>query len=94
VLRREARAEVRRLEALLRKRFEFESLFVVGSLATGKFGRRSDIDLVIKGLKDEDFFKAHALLLRESQYDIDLKPYEDLAESFRSEVKKKGIKVG
>ncbi len=92
--RSEAKAEVLRLEALLRKGFEFESLFIVGSLVSGRFGRRSDIDLIIKGLKPEDFFKAHALLLRESSFDIDLKPYEDLSEAFQSDVRKKGVKVG
>lgn len=93
-LRIGAKAEAHRLETLLRKRFEFETLFVVGSLASGRFGRHSDIDLVIKGLKTEDFFKAHALLIRESLYSIDLKPYEDLTGTFQSEVEKEGINVG
>ncbi len=93
-LRRKAEAEVQRLEALLRKRFEYEKLFVVGSLASGRFTRNSDIDIVIKGLKTEDFFKAYALLIRESSYDIDLKPYEDLSEDFKADVLKGGIRGG
>jgi len=87
-------AEVRRLESLLRKGFEFECLFAVGSLVSGRFTRRSDIDLVVKGMKPEDFFKAHALLLRESPFDIDMKPYEELSQTFQADVRKRGIIVG
>ena len=86
--------EAHRLGALLRQRFEFETLFVVGSLASGRFSRHSDMDLVIKGMKTEDFFKAYALLIRESLYSIDLKPYEDLTAMFQADIQKEGIKVG
>lgn len=92
-LRLQALAEVRHLEMLLRTRFEFDSLHIVGSLSSGGFGRHSDVDLVIKGLKARDFFKVYALLMRESSFRIDLKPYEDLNGTFQSVVQKEGIKV-
>lgn len=92
-LRKKALREARKLASLLRRRFWFESLYIVGSLLTDAFSFRSDIDMVIKGLKTEDFFKAHAFLLKESSYKIDLKPFEDLPADFQEEVLRRGMKV-
>jgi len=92
-LRKAAIAEVRRLAVLLRKRFQFESLYICGSILTDDFRSHSDIDMVIKGLRVEDFFKAHAFLLKESRYEIDLKPFEDLTEDLMEKVLTWGMKV-
>jgi predicted nucleotidyltransferase len=93
VLRLEAIADVQRLVSLLRKRFQFESIYICGSILTDNFSSHSDIDMVVKGLRVEDFFKAHAFLLKESRYEIDLKPFEDLTEDFREKVLTRGMKV-
>lgn len=93
-LRRDAVAEAHRLTLLLKKRFRFESIYIYGSILTDKFGSHSDIDMVIKGLPVHDFFKAHALLIKESDYKIDLKPFEDLLEDYKEKVLTGGIKVG
>ncbi|HHN65019.1 MAG TPA: nucleotidyltransferase domain-containing protein [Nitrospirae bacterium] len=89
----DALREVYRLAALLKERFDFESLYVVGSLLKDRFRKGSDIDLVIKGLKKEDFFRAHAFLMDKSRYRIDLKPFEDLHEDFKKLVLKGGLKI-
>ena len=94
VLRQEAIAEVQKLVSLLRKRFQFESIYICGSILTDNFSSHSDIDMVIKGLRVEDFFKAHAFLLKESKYEIDLKPFEDLKEDFKEKILTRGMKVG
>lgn len=94
VLRLEAIAEVQKLVSLLRKRFQFESIYICGSILTDNFSSHSDIDMVIKGLRVEDFFKAHAFLLKESKYEIDLKPFEDLKEDFKEKILTRGMKVG
>jgi len=94
VLRQEAIAEVQKLVSLLRKRFQFESIYICGSILTDNFSSHSDIDMVIKGLRVEDFFKAHAFLLKEGKYEIDLKPFEDLKEDFKEKILTRGMKVG
>jgi predicted nucleotidyltransferase len=94
VLRQEAIAEGQKLVSLLRKRFQFESIYICGSILTDNFSSHSDIDMVIKGLRVEDFFKAHAFLLKESKYEIDLKPFEDLKEDFKEKILTRGMKVG
>jgi len=50
--------------------------------------------MVIKGLPVNDFFKAHALLIKDSDYKIDLKPFEDLLEDYKEKALREGIKVG
>ncbi|MGA1843374.1 MAG: nucleotidyltransferase domain-containing protein [bacterium] len=65
-----------------------------GSILSDKFGPHSDIDLVIKGIKVEEFYKAYAFLIKESEYEIDLKPFEEISEDFRAKVMQRGIKIG
>ncbi len=92
--RQDAIAETRRLAARLRERFAYEALYLLGSILTPAFSRRSDIDMVIKGLEVGDFFKAHAFLLKECSHEIDLKPFEDLDEFSRRKVLSEGLKIG
>jgi len=90
-LREEALKEAQRLSAILRKEFPFEALYLIGSVVRGKgFNRHSDIDFVVRGLKGELFFKAFAFLLKNSGFDIDLKPWEELDEESRKKVEKEG----
>lgn len=93
-LRQDVIKEVSRLVSVLKKRYSFDSVYIYGSLLTDKFSFHSDIDLVIKGLKKEDFFKAYALLLKESVYRIDLKPFEDMPVEMQEKVLLKGKEVG
>lgn len=93
-LREDAIKEVQRLSEHLKKLYLFEAVYLCGSVVSGAFGRHSDIDLVIEGLKIEDFFKAYAFLIKESSYDIDLKPFEDIDKALRLKVLSEGIRVG
>lgn len=93
-LRLDAINEAYRLAALLKERFRFESLYIYGSILSDHFSRQSDIDMIIKGLNVKDFFKAHAFLIKQSSYTVDLKPFEDLSADFREKVLAGGIKIG
>jgi len=90
-LRETALKEAEKLSALLKKEFEYEALYLIGSVAKEKgFSRHSDIDFVIRGLKKELFFKALALLMRNSTFDIDLKPWEELDADSKAKVEREG----
>lgn len=90
-LREAALKEAKRLSALLKKEFEYEALYLIGSVVKGRgFSRHSDIDFVIRGLKKELFFKALALLMKNSTFDIDLKPWEELSTDSKTKVEKEG----
>lgn len=94
VSKKEAVDEVERLASLLRKKFHFESLYLAGSLTTDTFHGHSDLDLIIKGMSIKDFFKAYALLLKESRRPVDLKPFEDLTPDFQHKILEGGIRIG
>jgi len=94
IMQQNALREARRLVPLLKERYEYDSIYLCGSILSKRFGRHSDIDIIIKGLKTDAFFKAYALLIKESTYRIDLKPFEDMTADFQSEVLTKGIKIG
>jgi len=89
--RKEAFKEAERLSALLHKEFPVETLYLIGSVINEKgFTRHSDIDFVVRGLKEDLFFKAFAFLLKNSRFDIDLKPWEELGEENREQVEREG----
>ena len=92
-LREAAAKEADRLAVLLKKEFEYEALYLIGSVVKGR-GRRfnfhSDIDLVIKGLNRDLFFKVLALLIKNSAFRIDLKPWEELDCNSKAMVEEEG----
>lgn len=90
-LREAALKEAERLSVLLKAEFDYEALYLVGSVAKGKgFRFQSDIDFVIKGLKKDLFFKALALLIKNSRFEIDLKPWEELSAESKAKVEEEG----
>jgi predicted nucleotidyltransferase len=90
-LREAALKEAERLSVLLKAGFDYEALYLVGSVAKGKgFRFQSDIDFVIKGLKKELFFRALALLIKNSRFEIDLKPWEELSAESKARVEQEG----
>jgi len=93
-LRKEALEEAKRLGRLLSENFEFDALFLIGSVLKEKcFTTHSDIDFVIKGLKPEHFFKVLAFLMSNSMFNIDLKPYEELERDGRLKIEKEGMRL-
>lgn len=93
-LRQDAIDEAKRLAVILKKKYQFESIYITGSILSDRFGSSSDIDLVIKGLKREEYFKVFSFLIKESTHSVDLKPFEDLADDFKERIVLKGVKIG
>jgi predicted nucleotidyltransferase len=92
--REQALLEAGRLASLLNSSFQFEALFLHGSVLSDSFRPSSDMDLVIKGLETRKFFSAYSLLLRESRFPVDLKPFEDLSEAFQTNILRVGVQIG
>jgi predicted nucleotidyltransferase len=91
-LRKTAMDEAYRLAELLRTKFSFEALYLIGSvLRKGYFSGHSDIDFVIKGLQEEHFLRAFSFLMTQSEFDVDFKRYEDMDEYGKKIVHEKGL---
>jgi predicted nucleotidyltransferase len=88
VRRREALSEARRAARILADEFGVDRVVVFGSvLRPGAFREGSDIDLAVEGLAPGRFFEACGRLMVELEFEIDLKPVEDLRGLIRERVK-------
>ncbi|MDI7269830.1 MAG: nucleotidyltransferase domain-containing protein [Myxococcota bacterium] len=92
---RKARALVPKLAEHLVARFGARRVILWGSLAAGRFGADSDIDLVVEGLPPgRALFRA----LAESadlagEFRVDLVPWEDASAALRAAAEREGIVV-
>ena len=74
----------------LHEDFSVRRVFLFGSLAEGFFKMNSDIDLVVEGLSNRDYFKALCKVHHIADgFDVDILPLEDYP--YKNEVFKKGI---
>jgi len=84
--------ETKRLSNILIEKYNFKRLYLFGSLVTSKpLQPWSDIDFAIEGIKEELFLKAYALILKNSKFSIDLKPFEDMDEKDKKNIRENGV---
>lgn len=91
-LRKDLRTEAKRLVHLLKAEgFKFKRIYLFGSIIKNKpLASWSDIDLAIEGLKSSIFYKAYACLLKNADFPVDLKPFEELNNLIKEKIKKEG----
>ncbi|HMF34073.1 MAG TPA: nucleotidyltransferase domain-containing protein [Candidatus Lokiarchaeia archaeon] len=81
---------------VLTEQFHVTAAYLIGSLA-GPYpiNEHSDIDLVVEGLKDEDYFHALSAIYKKlpRTIEVDLIPYEDVMLNIREEVSLRGVKL-
>jgi len=77
---------------LLKEKYRVKRVFLIGSLSYGIVHEKSDIDLVVEGLRPELFIKALVDLSDAVQwkYEVNLIPFEDAFESLKEKTLKKG----
>ncbi|NLG84958.1 MAG: nucleotidyltransferase domain-containing protein [Firmicutes bacterium] len=92
---REAKAWSRagELADLLKTTYGCTAVYLIGSLARGDFGEDSDIDLVVEGLPDKDYFHALGELQRRSEFPVDLIPLVDADRLITESVTSEGIRL-
>ncbi len=57
-------------------------IYMFGSIVNGNFNKNSDIDIAIKGIKQEDFYRVANILMFELKKEIDLVDLEDENDRF------------
>lgn len=78
---------------LLREKYGVRSVYLIGSAASpGRFHGRSDIDLLVRGLPDEKYFKAlkDCWDLLTSGFQLDLIPWGDAPERLKEKAEERG----
>lgn len=82
--------EAKRIAYILADRFGAKEVVLYGSLAKKRyFDAASDIDIAVRGLGDK-YLKAYGYCLGLSRFNLDIKVYEDMPDSFKSRVDKQG----
>jgi predicted nucleotidyltransferase len=89
--RTRALAEAERAARLLAERHGAQKVVLFGSLAWGRFGANSDIDLAAFGLAPERFLRADADLCREISLPVDLKLVDDCPRSLQQRIAEDGV---
>jgi predicted nucleotidyltransferase len=86
-LRRKALLVAGKAVRILVRDFKIKKAVLFGSvLVPGRFHKGSDIDIAIEGLKPALFFKACGQMMTDFDFEIDLKPVEDLKGLIRERV--------
>ena len=70
---------------VLKEKYQAKRVFLIGSLVKGHFHDRSDIDLVVEGLRPEVYIKALTDLYDHlpAGVELNLIPFEDAFESLK-----------
>lgn len=73
-----------------------KEVFIFGSIANGKFNENSDIDIAVKGISEENFYKVASILLFELENEFDLIDLDDKENRFSQMLLNVGglLKVG
>jgi predicted nucleotidyltransferase len=67
--------------------------WLIGSLAWGGFGVRSDVDVVVEGLTPREAMELELALVRRLGLPVDLLRFEELPEPFRARIQREGVMV-
>jgi predicted nucleotidyltransferase len=89
-----ARASAERVAAALAEQFGVSEVVLFGSLACGRFGDRSDIDLAVRGLEPSRLVDAHVLAARMvKERDVSIVPIERARDYIREAVARDGVRL-
>jgi predicted nucleotidyltransferase len=67
--------------------------WLVGSLAWGGFGERSDVDLVLDGVSGPIATEIEIATTKATGLEVDLLPLRELSRSFQSRVQQEGLAI-
>lgn len=83
----------RTIAEILKKRFGASEVILYGSIIRkNAFNNNSDIDLAVKGL-EENYYRAFGYCIRNSEFELDIKIYEDMPDEYKKIVDKTGYKL-
>lgn len=85
--------EVRRQVAVLRRELRFGRAWLIGSIAWGGFGVRSDVDLVVEAADGNVVHEVAERLGEATGRAVDVLAFETLPASFQSRILADGLDV-
>jgi len=88
----EYRTDIEKAVEILKK-YGSSEIYIFGSIANGRFDENSDIDIAVRGLKDEYYFKVLAELGMNIFREIDLIDLDDDNDRFAQFILKRGAMI-
>ncbi|MDH7578113.1 MAG: nucleotidyltransferase domain-containing protein [Bacillota bacterium] len=94
-LRKRALDKARKVAVLLKSQYGVEKVYLYGSLAWGKFGKGSDIDLLIVGFRGSNHFWRMQVEAEEiaSPFPVSIVCFEDALPPLRNRVLQEGVEL-
>lgn len=85
----------RQAAALLQQRFHVKNVIIFGSLLRPEhFGERSDVDLAVQGLAEQDFLAAVAAVTSlDPEISVDLVAVEQASPTLRQHIEQEGREI-
>jgi predicted nucleotidyltransferase len=87
------RERLRHVVGHLRREGRLDGAWLIGSLAWGGFGERSDVDVVVRGVEAARAGALWAEVVDALGVSVDLLQYEELPEGFRRRVAGEGVRL-
>lgn len=82
----------KKIAQMLKEKYKVKRIFLIGSLVKGYVHDRSDIDIVVEGLRPELYLKAlvDASNITGWKIEVNLIPFEDAFDSLKQKTLKEG----
>lgn len=91
---KEAHETAERIARALREKFPDVEVYLIGSLTTDSFDLDSDIDIAVKQLPEEDYFKAYRIAEDIADpFPLDFIQFEFAQESMKERIVRDGVRI-
>lgn len=91
--RNKALKDIERIKKYLAEEAKVREIYLFGSILKDNFGKNSDIDIAVGGLRDKEFFPVYAHLDNFTDFPIELVDLDEKDNFFRREIRKRGKKI-
>ena len=85
--------QAKALTKILKDKYQCQVVYLIGSLARREFHEHSDIDLVVGGLREEDYYHALGEISSLSPFPVDLVPLEEANDLIKESIAAEGISM-
>lgn len=94
-LRRDAKDKAKKIASMLKEKYGAKRVIIFGSIIRSSYlHQRTDIDLLVEGIKSEEFLRAGADAWSIScPFDVDIIPFERADPYFLSRVLEEGVEL-
>ncbi|MCD5390943.1 nucleotidyltransferase domain-containing protein [candidate division NPL-UPA2 bacterium] len=91
--RRKALKDIEQIKKYLAEDVGVREIYLFGSILRDNFGKDSDIDIAVGGLRDDKFFPVYSDLDNFTDFQVELVDLDEEDNFFRREIRRRGKKI-